>query len=100
MRLPCGHHLATGGSDKTLRILDLDKKRYVFTGEGHKAPIHSVTFSANGEFCVSAGGDVHEGGGEAILWSVKKKESLLHVKDLMYPIYGACFVKGEEVLAL
>jgi WD40 repeat protein len=54
---PNGHHLASGGSDGTLRLWDAAIGLSVCVMEGHEGSVHSVAFSPNGHHLASGGSD-------------------------------------------
>lgn len=54
---PNSNYVATGSSDMTVRLWDCVTGSQVRLMTGHKAPIYSLAFSAEGRFLASAGAD-------------------------------------------
>lgn len=54
---PNSNYVATGSSDMTVRLWDCVNGSQVRLMTGHKAPIYSLAFSAEGRFLASAGAD-------------------------------------------
>lgn len=54
---PNSNYVATGSSDRTVRLWDCVTGCQVRLMTGHKAPIYSLAFSAEGRFLATAGAD-------------------------------------------
>lgn len=58
-------YIATGGSNKTLKIWDAQNGQLVAEGYGHSAAINTVAFAADDKQLLSGGKD-----GVIILWNI------------------------------
>ena len=54
---PDGKYIATGNSDKTVKIWDVNGGTVIRTLEGHRNSVNSLSFSADGRFIVSGSRD-------------------------------------------
>ncbi|MBE9069533.1 NACHT domain-containing protein [Leptolyngbya cf. ectocarpi LEGE 11479] len=84
---PNGRQLATGGSDCTVKVWDLETRQLILTGVGHSSQVTSVRFSPDGQQLISGSldqtvrlwsltaGTIKTGlvleGHEAFVWSVR-----------------------------
>jgi WD40 repeat protein/uncharacterized caspase-like protein len=68
---PDGRLIAAGGRDSTIKLLNVDTGRELFTLKGHKKGIWDLAFSPNGELLASAGQDA-----TIKLWSVATGQEL------------------------
>ena len=50
-----GQYLATGSSDRTVRLWAVNDGRMVRLLQGHRGAIYTLTFSPNGKYLASAG---------------------------------------------
>jgi len=54
---PCGHYLASGSSDRTVKIWEVSSGKLLKSLEGHPHHVHSVSFSPCGHYLASGGSD-------------------------------------------
>ncbi|KND02337.1 uncharacterized protein SPPG_09062 [Spizellomyces punctatus DAOM BR117] len=54
---PDGKYLATGAEDRIIRIWDIQRRKIVFTLDGHEQDIYSLDWSRDGRVIVSGSGD-------------------------------------------
>jgi transcription initiation factor TFIID subunit 5 len=68
---PDGATLASGGTDGTVKLLDLSSGRERLALKGHVGPVFSLAFSQDGKLLVSGGVD-----GTVRLWRAASEEEL------------------------
>ena len=77
-----GVHLASGSSDKTWRLWDMEKKRELLCQEGHSGSIFSMAFQPDGSLLYS--GDLH---GVGLVWDLRSGKNILqfpaHVRQVI-----------------
>ncbi len=54
---PNGSYLATGSSDKTVRLWSVQSSEFVRLFSGHRSRVFTVAFSPDGNYLASAGED-------------------------------------------
>ena len=68
---PDGRLLASAGTDKTVRLWDVERRQPLGELRGHKATVNHVAFSPDGHLLASAGGDK-----TVRLWDVERRQLL------------------------
>jgi uncharacterized protein with WD repeat len=81
---PDGKTLISVGSDKTIKLWNVENGKLLHTFEGHKDPVLSVDFSPDGKTFVSSTANTLK------IWSVKKKKE---IKPFIYDYVGASKVR-------
>jgi len=70
---PNGKMLVSGSEDNTLKLWNLQKRKYIATLEGHEAGVKSVAFSPDGKILVSGSAD-----NTIKLWQLPKVKAPTH----------------------
>ncbi|KAF3687295.1 Transcription initiation factor TFIID subunit 5 [Channa argus] len=91
---PNSNYLATGSSDRTIRLWDVLTGNCVRIFTGHKGPIHALAFSPNGKFLASGATD-----GRVLLWDIGHGLMVGELKGHMDTIYSLKFSRDGEILA-
>jgi WD40 repeat protein/class 3 adenylate cyclase len=77
---PDGRTIATGSSDRTVKLWDASTKQVRATLRGHAQPVHAVAFSPDGTTLASGGGPqpwpTEPGPGEIMLWNAGTGEKI------------------------
>ncbi|GAB4505362.1 MAG: hypothetical protein Fur0043_23570 [Anaerolineales bacterium] len=55
--LPGGHYILSGGTDKIVRLWDIEAKGAPVLLEGNVTSVHSIAFSPNGRYAASGSQD-------------------------------------------
>ena len=63
---PDGKHLVTGGSDKAVRLWDLETGKEIHAWTGHESAVRSVAASRDGALVASGSSDT-----TILVWDVK-----------------------------
>ena len=69
---PDGRYVVSGGSDRTLRVWDVEKGEEVLCLRGHEGGVSSCSWSPEGKYVVSGGDD-----GTLRVWDLEKGKELL-----------------------
>ena len=91
---PDGKLLASGSTDKAIRLWEVATGKKVATLQGHAEKVHSLSFSPDGTFLASAGGDIK-------LWDVASRKVKVTLKGLVDPLilaYISGLVLFDEVI--
>ena len=91
---PAGDLLATGSSDTTIRLWDLDKQRAVAALTGHTSKVHCVAFSPDGRTLASGGND-----GTLRLWNLLLNKQVAVFQGHRSAIWKVAFSPDGQTLA-
>jgi len=92
---PDGTHLAVGGYDNLVRVLDLGDGHPVTTFDGHDRPIYSLAFHPSGQVVASGGYD-----DEVLVWEVSSGRVLGRLAGLPRSVSGLAFSPDGRTLAV
>ena len=90
---PNSNYVATGSSDRTVRLWDCVNGNHVRLMTGHKAPIYSLCFSVEGRFLASAGAD-----SRVLLWDLAHGHLLADLSGHKAPIHTVAFSRDGHIL--
>jgi WD40 repeat protein len=93
---PDGKRLAISLADSTVKILEATTPEVTnfvvgVTLVGHKIPVHSIQFSADGKRLLTAGDD-----GTARLWDTQSGRELLNLGGRDHKIYSAALFPDDQ----
>ncbi|KAF3843994.1 hypothetical protein F7725_016042 [Dissostichus mawsoni] len=91
---PNSNYVATGSSDRTIRVWDVLTGNCVRIFTGHKGPIHSLAFSPNGKFLASGATD-----SRVLLWDIGHGLMIGELKGHTDTVYSLRFSRDGEILA-
>jgi LSD1 subclass zinc finger protein len=95
---PNGQFLATGGTDKLVKLWDVGSWQRVFTLKGHSYGVTSVVFNTEGNWLASAGGDkavkVWDAGNGLLITSLLGHQEA--VTSLAFQPHGKLLASGSE----
>ena len=90
---PNSNYIATGSSDRTVRLWDNVTGTQVRLMTGHKGQIYSLAFSVEGRFLASAGSDF-----KIMLWDLAHGHLLASLSGHSSTIYALCFSRDGNLL--
>lgn len=104
---PDGHHLLTGGYDKTARLWEVKKGKELGSLVGHRSPVRSGAFSANGRQVLTGSGDEDIKDGKRVtsdcavrLWEAASgKELRSFIGHTDFVIYVAFCPDGRHIIS-
>jgi serine/threonine protein kinase len=91
---PDGKTLASGSSDKTVRLWNATTRRSIATLTGHTGAVNSVTFSPDGESLASGSSDM-----TVRLWSTAAQESIATLTGHTGAVNSVIFSPDGKTLA-
>jgi WD40 repeat protein/tetratricopeptide (TPR) repeat protein len=91
---PDGKTLASGGSDNTIKLWNVETGENILTLKGHEQEVNSVSFSPNGEILASGSWD-----NTIKLWSLETGENILTLKEHEREVNSVSFSPNGEILA-
>lgn len=94
---PDGLRVVSGDTGYLVRIWSVETGRQVRALSGHRGPVKSVTFSADGKMVLSAGGD-EKVGGSCKWWDLASGKLLGELYDSDYIKFAAFTPDGKKVL--
>jgi WD40 repeat protein/predicted Zn-dependent protease len=96
---PDGKRLASGSSDKTVKVWNVQTGQDILTFKGHTSPVLSVAFSPNGRRLVSCSGDDRHSPGEVKVWDAQTGRELLDLKGHKDYVLSVAFSPDGKCLA-
>ncbi len=99
---PDGKTIATGSSDKTVRLWDVDTGQHLQTLTGHTRSVNSVCYSPDGETIATASGGIfaiNEGDNTVRLWDVDTRELLQTLIGHKSWVNSVCYSPDGETIA-
>lgn len=91
---PNSNYIATGSSDRTVRLWDCLSGNYVRLMTGHKAPIYSLAFAMCGRFLASGSAD-----NRVLIWDLAHGHLIAQFCGHAGTIHSLCFSRDGTVLA-
>lgn len=91
---PNSNYIATGSSDRTVRLWDCLSGNYVRLMTGHKAPIYSLAFASCGRFLASGSAD-HR----VLIWDLAHGHLIAAFCGHVGTIHSLCFSRDGTILA-
>lgn len=91
---PNSNYIATGSSDRTVRLWDCLSGNYVRLMTGHKAPIYSLAFAMCGRFLASGSAD-HR----VLIWDLAHGHLIAQFCGHTGTIHSLCFSRDGTILA-
>ena len=82
-----GLHLASGSSDRTWRLWDIEKKKELLVQEGHSASVFAMDFQSDGSLCCT--GDLH---GTGLVWDLRSGKNILQFPAHVKQVISVCFL--------
>ncbi len=92
---PHGTYLASGGTDRTVRIWRLSDNQLLFTLQGHREAISELTFSHSGAVLASV-----DRKGTVRLWQVAKGQMLREIGEPGAAVQCLAFSPDDSMLAI
>jgi WD40 repeat protein len=91
---PGGERLASGSSDRTIKVWTPPDQNPQVVLKGHAGAVHALAWSPDGALIASAGDE-----GAVILWDVARGEPLLTLGDLPRPLHAIGWSPDGATLA-
>ena len=91
---PNSNYIATGSSDRTVRLWDCISGNYVRLMTGHKAPIYTLAFAMCGRFLASGSAD-----NRVLIWDLAHGHLIAQFCGHTETVHSLCFSRDGTVLA-
>jgi WD40 repeat protein len=95
---PDGKRLASGSSDRTVKVWDAETSRELFTLQGHSLTVTSVCFSPDGKRIASACSEYPKPG-EVKVWDAATGKELWNLRGHTAGVIGVAFSPDGRLLA-
>lgn len=86
--------MATGSSDRTVRLWDVLSGNHVRLMTGHKAPIYTLSFSIDGRYLASGSADQR-----VLIWDLAHGHLIAQLTGHTSSITSTCFSRDGTILA-
>ena len=91
---PNSNYVATGSSDRTVRLWDVLSGNHVRLMTGHKAPIYTLAFSIDGRYLASGSADKR-----VLIWDLAHGHLIAQLTGHTSSITSTCFSRDGTILA-